>query len=79
MTNDSIELEQKICDLIAAEDANMATVLSALEAAFTRQMARACPDCRKSIARTLKRGVPTMLKNADRIAVALEATPTHLH
>jgi hypothetical protein len=76
---DTIELEQKILDLIAAEDADIATALSALERAFVFQMAGACPDCRKKIARTLKRNIRTTLKNADRLAIALDAVPMHLH
>jgi hypothetical protein len=55
-------------------------VLTALVHALTFCMAFACPGCRKNIARQLRKRVPEMLADANRLAAtAGPREHKHLH
>jgi hypothetical protein len=61
------ELEQKLFEILAPEMDNPNRVLDALTEAFTFIMSVQCTDCRKNIARELKRRIPRMLHNANAV------------
>lgn len=72
-TNDKIEvehLERKLVAIINDETDSheFEDTLTALVRAFTFQMALACPGCRKNIARQLRKRIPEMLTDANRLA-----------
>jgi hypothetical protein len=78
-TGDLDDLTQKILNLVDVGDIDSNTVLIALVNAFIYLMARNCPNCRKNIAKTLKKNIPEMLKEAELVAAQFEAAPEHLH
>jgi hypothetical protein len=49
-------------------DQELNIVFGALERAFVSFMALQCPNCRKATVRTLKKGIPDMLKWANQLA-----------
>ena len=84
------ELEQKIIKAIFGDVQNdgfapdegpkLDHVLSALVGVFFFVIALACPNCRKKIARHLRKLVPGMLHQANHLAAtARRTTHWHLH
>jgi hypothetical protein len=62
-------LSEELCKIITSDGGHtVPTALSALQDAFVHFMTLVCPDCRKNIARKLKRDVPEMLEHANRVA-----------
>jgi hypothetical protein len=62
-------LSEKISNVIINDGGHtVTTALSALQDAFVHFMTRVCPDCRKNIAKKLKRDIPAMLEHANRVA-----------
>jgi hypothetical protein len=53
-------------------------ILDGLECAFEFVMACCCPDCRKNIAKQLRRRIPEMLARANSFA-ALHPENVHTH
>jgi hypothetical protein len=70
------ELEQLIFQA-TAETLDVEMVFTALRNVMTFYMATVCPDCRKNIARKLKREIPMMKANADRFAAEHPDVPKH--
>ena len=65
-------LERKLIAIIndKTDRYEFVDTLGALVHAFTFQMALACPGCRKNIAKQLRKRVPEMLADANRLAAA---------
>jgi hypothetical protein len=78
MGTDAIrDLSEKIYEAVKDED--FETILGALVDQITFQMSLVCPGCRKNVARTLKRGIPSMLAHAARMAVQYDDPPASCH
>jgi hypothetical protein len=73
----ALDLSKRIFDVIKDEDPE--TILTALADQITFQMSLVCPDCRKNIARKLKRAIPRMLATATRTAVEYADPPASCH
>jgi hypothetical protein len=63
------DLAQEITNIVAQEEL-FDTRMNALLSAIVVQMGSTCPQCRKDIAKKLKRCVPGMLAAANDIAAA---------
>jgi hypothetical protein len=73
---DNQDRVSNLCDRIegAIQDSDdTEDIFAALIAVFTLHMSHFCPECRKTIARTLKQSVPDMLHRAN-AAAALRAS-----
>ncbi len=71
-------IEQKLLAAIDHETDSFADVLNAIVHVLTFHMALACPGCRKSIARSLRKRVPQILSDANQIA-ASAGPREHMH
>jgi hypothetical protein len=71
------QLGLKIYEVIKGEDPEI--IPDALVSQITFQMSLVCPDCRKNIARKLKRAIPRMLAHATRTAVTYENPSASCH
>jgi hypothetical protein len=60
----------RIQTAIETEDEDLEDIFTALTAVFTFHLSLLCPQCRKDVARELKRRVPDMLARANREAAA---------
>jgi hypothetical protein len=60
-------LSDQIYEVVKDED-DVDAVFSALVDQLTFHMSLGCPDCRKNIARKLKKEIPLMLAHANRMA-----------
>jgi hypothetical protein len=54
-------------------------VLTALVYVFTHCIALACPDCRKGIARQLRKRIPQMLADANQLAAEASSDREYKH
>ncbi len=68
-------IERRIIE--ATENEEIDHVWSALTGVMIFFMSTVCPDCRKNIARQLKRGIPGMLATANMIAATGPTPPEH--
>jgi len=73
------ELEQKIFEAINNTDCDLDTIFEALQGVMTFYMSGLCPDCRKNVARTLKRDIPRMLWTAKKFAAEHPQLSEHHH
>jgi hypothetical protein len=70
-TDDKSNVERialKIIAAIKSESGDHQEILNALAHVFTFFMAVNCPDCRKNVARQLRKRIPEMLFEANRLA-----------
>jgi hypothetical protein len=72
-----LNLSEKIFEVVKDEDHE--TILSALLDQIVFRMSVVCPNCRKNIARELKRAIPGMVAEATRVAVEYEDLPASCH
>jgi len=69
----------RIQTAIESEDEDLEDVFTALSAVFTYHLSLLCPDCRRDIARELRRRIPDMLARANREAATRAREGAHHH
>jgi hypothetical protein len=75
-------IEQKIIGIIHADDADydFHAAMNALVHVIAFEMLLACPECRKGLAKQLKRRIPAILTQANTLAaMARSDAPCRLH
>jgi hypothetical protein len=73
-------IERKLLAAIEFGSDDFEDLLTAVVRVFTFHMSLGCPDCRKNIARKLRKAVPEMLADANRLATTSpRAEHKHIH
>jgi hypothetical protein len=70
-------LSAEIYEVVKGEDPE--AVFSALVDQFIFHMSLVCPDCRKNIARKLRKSIPLMLAHANEVAATYDEPPASCH
>ena len=73
-------IEQRLVTAIDFQGDHLDDTFAAILNVFTFTMSLACPDCRKVVAKQLRKHVPQMLTDANRLAAMAGPTePRHIH